>query len=736
MRRPHALALAGLLASLACGGGGGGGGPTDPGGNPDGDFAPRSDTTLSGNVSFDRVEIPTGVTVTVTADLVLTIAGPVEIAGRLAGDCVAIELAGAATVTITGSVSNACAELPPGSPPPLEITGDGEMTLEGAEIESSGSILVRNDPTLNGDARPSAGTLQAAQDGAALHVRHSLLRHVPGRAREGVPSLDARVPEPGADGSHIRVVSGGDVVLAGSTMYAQHGGDGGFTQRTHPTSVTARAREGGAGGDVRIVSSGGTIFVEESSEATTLNSGAGGPGGEAHAAVLGGTLEPLGIARAYGGPGGPPGAVTLWASEPLGLDGGDIEVVVGAAGKGGKATARGARGLDATADRWAGHGASALAVGGDGADATPLLWQGSDGLDFFLSPAVGAGNPALRGEGGSGIDGAGGDADAIAGNGGTGDCALYPDGGDGGDVLASGGSGGDGLFDPRDPTTPLDFEGVGGLAIHQGGNGGTGASCCESATAPGGPGGDGGDATIAAFLEKHGSEEVPARHGSGPGGRGTRGFGTAVTGYTHVGNGGRGGAPGMPGGAPGAFEPPSPGMADLLDPSFQPGAPGGECPPSKTALIEASPFKATVALGNVSGTCGFAGEWDGIEIVDGGDGLVTLRHDLFDRTLEFDYVYDESTGEATPPDGPTVSDAVTFDNGVTLEVELGACRAERASSSDARAPGLTGPSRTTTASSQSSCSATGGTYTLEQSVEQNASQLVLFFCSLVRVSEN
>src|SRR5262245_7041759 len=51
------------------------------------DFNPPSNGSIGGTVNYASVNIPAGVTITVTSDLVLNATGAVTIAGTLVGDC-------------------------------------------------------------------------------------------------------------------------------------------------------------------------------------------------------------------------------------------------------------------------------------------------------------------------------------------------------------------------------------------------------------------------------------------------------------------------------------------------------------------------------------------------------------------------------------------------------------------------------------------------------------------------
>ena len=105
----HAAAL--VFVGLLLGKCGGSSPPTPPGTVPPAIFSPTANTTLGGAQSFDSVSVPAGVTVTVSADLALTVSGDVNIAGSLAGDCVAVAITAGGALRATGNLKNSCSNV-------------------------------------------------------------------------------------------------------------------------------------------------------------------------------------------------------------------------------------------------------------------------------------------------------------------------------------------------------------------------------------------------------------------------------------------------------------------------------------------------------------------------------------------------------------------------------------------------------------------------------------------------
>lgn len=114
-------------------------------------FNPQTDTTLpGGEQTFDELNIPAGVTVTVQDALKLTVHGNATIAGALVGDCVAVHLTAGGDLTITGVVDNQCSDPDASDPGALQLYAHGSLfagTLETeATLRTSGDLDLSNDP--------------------------------------------------------------------------------------------------------------------------------------------------------------------------------------------------------------------------------------------------------------------------------------------------------------------------------------------------------------------------------------------------------------------------------------------------------------------------------------------------------------------------------------------------------------------------------------------------------------
>jgi PKD repeat protein len=280
----------------------------------------------------------------------------------------------------------------------------------------------------------------------------------------------ARNNSPGRD---LIVRGWGNIYLGpGTNLKAQDGGNG----SDRMGSGTIRARNGRVGGRL-IVFINGPLTV---CGGAILAGGDGGHGGDAT------SITPApGHARAFGGRGSDPSRLLMLAStrsisfeSPTGLP---IIMRPGDAGNGGWATAVGEDGNPGC--NTAHPGALATARGG----------QGGDASKYFFSRGAVFGLGLIEVQTGGGGDG--GNAEALAGNGGDATCVTTATGGNGRDAVATGGKGGPArlLNVPPGMTVNGFAAGDGGMALARGGDGGAAV-----ATPPGGTvatGGDAGNAT-------------------------------------------------------------------------------------------------------------------------------------------------------------------------------------------------------------------------------------------------
>ena len=122
-------------------------------GSPLAAFDPITHTVLpGGNYSYDAFTIRSGIVVTFTGAVSVSVAGDLDIAGRLIGDCFPLALHVQGNITITGTVDNRCTT-PSNDPGDLTIyTYGGDMLIgtvdTPAELYSAGSTNLSNDPTL------------------------------------------------------------------------------------------------------------------------------------------------------------------------------------------------------------------------------------------------------------------------------------------------------------------------------------------------------------------------------------------------------------------------------------------------------------------------------------------------------------------------------------------------------------------------------------------------------------
>jgi hypothetical protein len=535
------------------------------------DFTPTGNTTLGGQANFASVNIPAGVTVTVTSDLTLTATGPITIAGTLIGDCKAISVMTAGVLNVPGGIENHCTHEPAGDNPGLTLIGAAGYKLTGSHgISTSGDLLITNDATLPFDTvddplEPGVATKARKEIQVGTYdcyIAQMTITVTPAKnGADGGPvgedGEDAKVPK--------KIGCNGDLYIDGTTVTGQAGGNGGKATDTKAGAATAKAGKGGFGGDLSIlVTNGGLDF---GSGNTTLSGGNGGNGGKATATSLpiAGAAGPSATAKA--GAGGNGGTVRGRAEDGISIAG-TLTVNVGSGGYGGDAIAVAADGANCTAMNAAGNGGAADATAGDGGNT----------LDKQLRVK---GNVVIAGtlkvDGGTG--GKGGLADATGGKGGDGCQEKGMNGADGGSVTAKAGKGGNSLVKNLGGQL-VSPGGASGDAFFRRGLGGNGANGCKLPHFEGGNGGKGGDTA----------------GGTRPPGTGKTNGAIGIVHEIVVANGGNGGCgipigKGGPAGANGIVAVPG-GVVDIVPPVFTPGKDGTGCFFSSKLAVQSDPAPA------------------------------------------------------------------------------------------------------------------------------------------------
>lgn len=355
------------------------------------------------------------------------------------------------------------------------------------------------------------------------------------------PTGHAGLPHGGSAGDIILYAQHDIIIEPDVILKAGDGGDG--------KSGDVSAGIGGNGGGIYI-NAGGSIYIDTNptGSATSILAGNGGKGGSANGKY------------AFGGRGGNGGALFMQAFEGVLDIGENVTLQVGGdGGRGGDATD------SAITDTWvqAGSGGRSgsfrlsgrsaefagvnliIGSGGRGGDA---YTDGIDGANKCTTAENGVNVSATAGRGGNawgcsstvdfdplipstltgGNAGDGGDATAIAGDGGTASCQREAIGGDGGNAYATAGKGGDvGLTTCTDPALKYlasSFTaGNGGVATANAGNGGKAEAiadtCGQYARAVGGDGGRSG------AFGGHGGSHINDQAGLGGNANATTGIG-------------------------------------------------------------------------------------------------------------------------------------------------------------------------------------------------------------------
>ena len=514
-------------------------------------FLPTSNTTLAGTQLVGNVNIPAGVTVTMTADVTLNVIGAVNIAGTLTG-CFNLTINSSGALTSTGSINNSCTPAPAPAPALTLIPRLG-YNISAGTITTSGAILITNDAGLT-DATfgtsvvaPHGGkTAAALRQAGTCNVGPATFVASPATAKAGT---DGQVGTNGTDGATWVLQCTGELdVNGGLSVFGQNGGPGGNGSNSSATAAAATGGNGGKGGVIKIRANNGNLVVNGSGN--NIQSGNGGNGGTANATGTA-VANPGGSATATGGNGNAPGNIVL-QSLGGGIVVGAVTLTVGSGGNGGSGTAIAANGQDATPCQ-PGVGGTATATGGSGG-ATPDKTLIATGSVTGLAGVTVAG----------GVPGTGGAATSTGGNGGAG-AETCKNGVNGGAVAATGGVGGSALL--KDQNGVLIANGAnGGLATWIGAIGGQGWSDCGAVAESGGNGGIGG--------------AVSGGDGNGGNGKANgQGGGGTYNVVSNGGNGGNGSGPGSGGTAGANNTILHKGPGTTIQPSFVAGSPGSPCHP-------------------------------------------------------------------------------------------------------------------------------------------------------------
>lgn len=531
-------------------------------------FNPTSNVSITGNQTYASVNIPAGVTVTVSSDAVITVSGDYTQAGVVSAPCRTLRVEATGVMTVSGNISNDCTD-PAADGRDLVLIGRGGYDISNNEIASSGSISIMDGPNLSITPFISgnAARRSAEPDVAEAGPYRCRLRNMKLLAR---PLTKAKKPTRnprGDDGSSgtsrtsgcgqlLSGQTGGNLLVDGITMTGGSGGDGG--DGTSNTSAPAIGGAGGEPGALNLVSDG-DIDIQGT---VTLNLGNGGAGGNATAT----NSAPGGNATATGGAGS--GLKPRNFSSPVTISSrtgtititGTLRIVFGSAGAGGSATATGGAGAPGNPGA---KGGDATANGGKGGDVEPWSLQTANVVVFGTIDVTG------------GVGGTGGASNKTPGAGGNGNVPGAA-GGPGGNALGRGGDGGKGQPSPSMQNVPgvlaasvlTSPGGNAGSAVYSGARGGNGAEKCPPVGGGGGKGGDaGGGGGAPGIGSANGNVGTVTFSSFGNGGDGA------------AGNGGAG-----PGGTNNATVTPGGAAATGGAGSFQPGLPGGPCPTSNVSV--------------------------------------------------------------------------------------------------------------------------------------------------------
>ena len=413
-----------------------------------------TDMTIPGGEHwYSTIIIEDPAILTISDDAVIHAVDSILVDGTITADCHQLELRTTESLTVGGSISNACPFVPE-DPPGIKIVADGELLLgyvpgPDPSVISDGDIMITDSFTENADLTPVF-----VEELFEKTPELQRLSSDPTRVAKGGGAKVNRPPQAGK-GKANSLPRDGDIDVNGD-MDTENGADAGG-----PTVV------GGIGGTLSIASRNGVLTI---AAGLTLSAGNGGKG----MPVV--TTGCPAVADAAAGKGGRGGSLLLGGNSIV--FGAGVVLNRGNGGAGGDATATGDPAAGPCAD-----GCGAQATSGPGGD--------KGGIGYILTHP-GAGIVGAPTEGG-GNGGKGGTATATASNGA--DCPTCPGGkgGDGKDATATGGKGGNGAKGKIWPIVAGTHKaGDGGDAIATGGSGGAGADCCT----PPKQGGNGGNGKV------------------------------------------------------------------------------------------------------------------------------------------------------------------------------------------------------------------------------------------------
>ncbi len=517
-------------------------------------IAPRlqlsGEVRIKGKLITSSLKMGPDATVHLDGDTMIVSLGPLEMMGRVMGECAALALISSSNITLQGKVNNSC---PPHSPEAISSNQSTEnVTLPGVLVWGAGNVTIEANITTSGEIVVSSGP-NPMEVGKRLEIGQNLsgASRVPPNQGNKPKWLPWVPPNPVRQQQQFRnfivvknskfvqkdrggcvwqrlfrprkswvLTAWGDIYLKNSYFKSRDGRSG--CNRTADDKAVAGSGEHGVGLSIFVegfklgLGPRGNLVVED----TTFKTGNGGKGGTAIAFP-----GRDGNAKAKGGPGGWGGGFLIDVDVYLEFKGTN-KVILGGGGRGGDAKASGAKGEDGCPGR---NGGNAMAEAGDGGGGSYRMVSGG-----FRGSV-----PSISG----GMAGDGGNARAIPGDGGDGN-ATSCDGGRGGNAEAIAGKGGNAVLSAPSGIVPASgFEGGnGGNASISGGNGGDGATGCiyeSEIFKKGGKGGRGGNVTA-----ESGS------HGIGTLGSGKDGA-VEVKSASNGGNGGDGNPPGI-GGLPGS----------------------------------------------------------------------------------------------------------------------------------------------------------------------------------------
>ncbi|GEM_PF-6462451 len=122
-------------------------------------IAPRlqlgGEVRIKGKVITSSLKLGPDTTVHLDGDTMIVSLGPLEMTGRVVGECAALALISSSNITLQGEVNNSCPSHPPEAIPPNQSTEN--VILPGVLVWGAGNVTIKANITTSGEIMVSGG---------------------------------------------------------------------------------------------------------------------------------------------------------------------------------------------------------------------------------------------------------------------------------------------------------------------------------------------------------------------------------------------------------------------------------------------------------------------------------------------------------------------------------------------------------------------------------------------------